>query len=619
MTWLTPLLGGIAAAILVPSLVILYFLKLKRREVEVSTTLLWKKSIEDLQANAPFQRLRKNILLLLQLLALAAGLLALAQPEIRTEASPGERIVILIDRSASMSANDGGADGDESRLEQARREAIQLVESLREPGVFDRDRGDEAMVIAFDDGAEVVQSFTADKDRLAAAINAIAPTDAPSAIDEAMRLAGAYTQPTLEEDRGLVETPGAPIHLWSDGRVSDAARVAMNRETPLTFHAVGGAATPNLGIVACRAERSYEEAGRAQVFVGVQSTDPAPREVDVELAVDGVVSAIRTVRLPGAAAGAPGDTSRTSTSGVVFTLNESDAALLSIRLLADDALTADNRAWLALPPAKRLAVLYVGSAGSLLEDLIAVTEPSRLVTATREQFERLAASGGEAEFDVIVLDGWAPQDILPAGRYLVFNAAPPLEGVQVGAPVEDMRVIIDWSREHPALRSVSMENLYVAKRRPIEPGDAATTLAQSDEGAAIVEIAEGATRAIVIGFDILDTNWVWDHNLVLFIASSLRYLGDESSRIVRGEARPGGVLSTRLPTDASEVELALPGGERATLQPGADGRVNFGPIRETGLYRLRWRGSPAPEDRIVEGRPQRIIAANLLDPLESDI
>ena len=110
MEWLTPLVGAIAASAAVPALVLLYFLKLKRQEVHVSSTLLWKRAVQDLRVNAPFQRLRRNILLLLQLLALLALLTAMARPVLRLQAGAGKRYVLLIDRSASMNAGDGAAD-----------------------------------------------------------------------------------------------------------------------------------------------------------------------------------------------------------------------------------------------------------------------------------------------------------------------------------------------------------------------------------------------------------------------------------------------------------------------------------------------------------------------------
>ena len=94
------------AAIAIPALLILYFLKLRRREMLVPSTLLWHKAIQDLQVNAPFQKLRRNLLLLLQLLILLALLLAFSRPVTSYRPPPGAVSVILIDRSASMSAHD---------------------------------------------------------------------------------------------------------------------------------------------------------------------------------------------------------------------------------------------------------------------------------------------------------------------------------------------------------------------------------------------------------------------------------------------------------------------------------------------------------------------------------
>src|SRR5271155_5572200 len=110
MSWfphfLNPIPALIGAALAIPALLVLYFLKLRRQPVDVPSTLLWRKAIQDLQVNAPFQKLRRNLMLLLQLLLIIALLLAWARPVLNYTPGAGQRSIILIDRSASMSATD---------------------------------------------------------------------------------------------------------------------------------------------------------------------------------------------------------------------------------------------------------------------------------------------------------------------------------------------------------------------------------------------------------------------------------------------------------------------------------------------------------------------------------
>src|SRR5947209_10556374 len=106
MSWLpsflNPWFAAAAASIAIPSLLVLYFLKLRRREMPVASTLLWRRAIQDLQVNSPFQKLRRNLLFLLQLLILLFLCLALSRPITFYHPGAGRVNVLLIDRSGSM-------------------------------------------------------------------------------------------------------------------------------------------------------------------------------------------------------------------------------------------------------------------------------------------------------------------------------------------------------------------------------------------------------------------------------------------------------------------------------------------------------------------------------------
>ena len=657
MTWLTPTLGIIAASIAVPTLVILYFLKLRRRDLEISTTLLWKKAIQDLQANAPFQKLRRNILLLLQLIALGAALVAVAQPRLKGDSPVGSRHVIMIDRSASMSAKDEKNDKGEpiTRLEKAKDEAIKLVDSLREPGLFDKTSGDQGMLIVFDNTAKAVQTFTPDKDTLKNAIRAITPTDAPTLVDEAFRLARAQaprrTMPDTRPDANgaVIELPAGPvgtIHLFSDGKLPDAEKAQASREDVVIFHAVGKPDATNIGITSLRAQRSIENANQLSVFVALQNTAKEDRKVDVEIQVDGTIAKITSVDLPGAkleevngdqakpAGGGEAAAAERRLSpgigGAVLKLDRPQGGIVTVHanVPADDALSTDDTAWIVVPPAKNLAVAIVTKGnlflGSALEGLPGGKAP---VIYAPDQYEAARSANKMGEFDVVVLDGYLPTmpkdsaSPLPPGRYLIMGAVPGGPQGLIDKGPGDPTQFVDWSRDHPALRGVSLDAPFIGKSRIVEipKGAAAKALAFDGNGPDIIELSAAESRAIVVPFDLTETDW-WRHvSFVVFLAQAVQYLGDEGAGLGQ-MVQPGGVLTDRVPPNSKELRVRLP--DRTEVEmglPSPDGTVVFGPVQRAGVYQVSWAGAPGPTDAKVGDRAVRPFAANLLDAAESDI
>src|SRR5204863_2813437 len=98
----------------------MYLLKLRRTEAIVPSTLLWTRLMADVEANAPWQRLRRSLLLLLQLLLVAILALLAARPFLERPAGLAGDVVLVLDTSASMAATDISP----NRLEAAKTAAL---------------------------------------------------------------------------------------------------------------------------------------------------------------------------------------------------------------------------------------------------------------------------------------------------------------------------------------------------------------------------------------------------------------------------------------------------------------------------------------------------------------
>lgn len=162
-----------------------YFLKLKRPRMEVPSLVLWQQVMQDQRVNAPFQRFRRNLLLLFQLLALLFLVLAAMQPFLRGDVSPSaKREVWIVDASASMGAT--GAEGDDTVLDEVKQNLIDRIEAIKP--------GEERALILFESAATELSSFTGNKARLKQAVQSIQVRDLPSNLVPALRMAEALSK-----------------------------------------------------------------------------------------------------------------------------------------------------------------------------------------------------------------------------------------------------------------------------------------------------------------------------------------------------------------------------------------------------------------------------------------
>jgi len=602
MQWLTPLVGLVAAAVAVPLLLLLYFLKLKRREVPVSSTLLWKRAVQDLQVNAPFQRLRRNILLLLQLLAMAAVLTALAGPVLSLNRGPGQRYVVLIDRSASMNATDVTP----SRLEEAKRQAKVFIESLRGGSAMAlSDSADHAMVIAFDRHARVMCSFTSDRRRLMAAIDAIEAGDGMSQLSEAVTVARAFAQsPGL--DNGLRNDERlARLVLFSDGLIEDLDAIAVGADE-LAYHRIGESAD-NIAITAMKARRSYEQPEQVEVFVSLANYGTQTVTRDVQLGIDADVRAVRSVTIPPRQ---ESDESHAWTPGKVavnFSLVHEGRGVLEVRQLGHDALACDDAAWSILEPPEKLSVLLVTEGNPVLESLLRACPIARLDPCTPAVFDAMDPSAFRiGSYDVIVLDRQAPRH-LPRSCYLVFGAVP--EGIDVNSPGPlENQAIVDWRSRHPVLQYANLTNLFVAQTQALLLPRDAEVLAEFGESPAIALLRRHGSTFLLVGFDVLASNWPFEPSFVLFCYNALNYLAAQQGSDRQQELAVAEPIVIDDVATGGEVAVVLPDRSTVRVAPDPGQTVRFPATHRVGVYAVD-----------VPDEPRRFYAVNLVDEKESRI
>jgi hypothetical protein len=638
--------------LLVPIFIaLLYFLKLKRKPLQVPSTFLWRKSIEDLHVNSLFQWLRDNVLLLLQILTVLVLAYAVMSFQLHARPGSGRHYILMIDNSASMSATDVAP----NRLEQAKQEALNEIDAYTDD--------DFGMVLVFNSTAEILQSYTNNRNLLRSVVREIPPTHRPTRIGEALTLADSLANPQrsgddnavrpAEEEAGkertYVTTEGVAteIHLFSDGRFPDVPDFSLGNLN-LQFHSIGqpgSDSVDNVGIITLNGVRDIKDPNSLQVLATVQNFRRQKAEVRVrlEVLVNGKLKDIydqppnstltineRTLAVAEGdkeeAKDTPGEA---SVNFQVRDLDDRSNVVLHAYLLNHhDQFADDDQAWLVVGIIRKVRVLIVGKPNKPLRDFFDAEATEKVATVAylgpddlkdEKAYSRPAREGA---FDLVIFDRCRPEkeSDLPLANTLFIDAMPPPWKKEDMPRNENIRVI-GGNTKHPLMQYLSAlqdirigEYFRINLKDPRIPSQTPRLLEADRDTALLFTLPRASFTDVIMAFPLItdqdewNTDWVKQLSFPLFLRNILYFLGNVSDAAGEEAVQAGQVKTIRPDVPVRKIDVIDPNGKKTTLDRGNRPDFLYGKTDELGVYQVE-----------AEGAGPRSFAVNLLDPEESNL
>lgn len=632
MNLLDPI-GLLGLSALVP-VIALYFLKLKRQERVVPSTLLWKKVIDDMQVNAPFQRLKYSLLLLLQIFLVCLLGFALARPYLAGGGTTGKKTVLLIDTSASMSTKDGTSDGRLTRLQAAIRDAQGRAASL--------ETGDEMAIVAFDRETRLICKFTSDRSVLQQTLEQLEKpeeirdleTRGEDAFDTALNMIenkvgaevivlsdGCFTDVKLE--KALAEEGVAGN--TEDIEKKEGKKSVQDRLKAFRFVSYGSETSDNVGITQMDARtRSVRKKGEpgdeleTQLFVQIENFSPKEREVIFSISTESVQFPPRTIVLKGRPARtetldstAPtGDTAEVARSVETIKLPSGTTGVVTARIVSPkDKFPVDDVASVVIADSETQKLLLVSKGNFFLERALGSIRGVKLELKQPDVFLKEYEQKGSAatdDYDCCVFENAAPVSWTDGGG-LFIGVMPPVSGFTKAEKPIVWPEIIDWDSSHPLMRYVNFGNVtvgesevwkvpktvkFLVEGRGYDKDDYEKLTKEKDFKATAIDTPLVAAfesdrlRVIGISFDVFKTDWPYRPALPLFFRNAVPWLAQASPRRHVTAQRTGEPLAIQPGVGAGSVDIIKPNGEKEKVMLSREHTTLVKGTERVGLYQV---------------------------------
>lgn len=563
MSLLAP--AALLLSLLAVPIVVLYMLRLRRQERVVSSTLLWRDLVVDRVANAPWQKLKRNLFLILQLLILAALVLALARPYIHADGQFDGNVIVILDTSASMTATD--MDGGSSRFDEAVRQITRAIDDLN--------GANQMTLIAAGAVPKVLVSETNDKsllrDALATATPEYSSADWPSALALAAGTAQGLTDPAFV--------------IFSDGGLPDTLPPLPGKVIFVPL----GRSSENTAISAMGIRPSGDQ---QELLVSIQNHGQSNGRGLLSLYLDDRLFDSRPIDIDGGARSQlswslPADT------GAVEAQFEPTGE-------TEDYLAVDNRAW-SLAEAQRTAnVLLISDGNLFLERLFAVLPGYELTRVTEPDLDEMTEA--DQTFDLYIFDGIPIPDTLPPGNVIIFDPQPQpdsktasesgfLQITDVFSETTIVRVADD-----PRVGDVDWSNIHIAQARSVN-SPALESLVEAKGGSLLLAGELDGRKVAVLPFDLAASDLPLQIAFPLLMANIIGWLNPGHISISSEAVQPGESVSIVPDPRAQRISIRLPDGtiwEQDILDTSAP--IIFPETGQPGIYSVFY-GNDAGNDR----------------------
>jgi hypothetical protein len=556
MPFASPL--ALLGLLFVPAVVAMYLLRLRRTETLVPSTLLWQRLAADVEANAPWQRLRRSLLFLLQLLLVAILALLAARPFIERPAGLARDIVLIVDTSASMGATDVAPD----RLAAARAAALKALKDLP--------AGGKVSVIEAGRTARIVATGTSDLGRVRQAIESIRPSASRGDLGDALALA----------QQLAVQSGDAEVLVATDAAL--AVPPSTHVDAPIRVLRVGDPKGSRNQAIVALAVRTAPSAVSRSVFISIANLDLESAKRRVEVWGDDRLVEARAVTIDAQ-----------SRADVIVDDVPGDVGVIDVRLVAADEATSgerpdllatDDRAWAIVPPDRDRNILIVGEGDPYLETALTYLPHSRLFGLKPADYPAGAIRTDGTQWDLIIFEGMVP-DTFPSTPILAI-APPKTSGLgEVTGPLKNP-AIGSVGTDEPILRYVDLSTTHIASAQGLVLPAWARTVIPGPKGAPLLYsgIRAGLPTA-VLAFAPRESDLPLQVGFPILIANLTGELLGGSSAPAAA-VKPGDPVTLPVPNGATSLRVARPDGTSVDLTPGTAGgqTVTFTQTDLLGVY-----------------------------------